>query len=152
MKKLLVILAIATSGFVFGQENFKVVPQFKTLFNESKFSDLELVNDEVSAYIYSGESFKEEFLVIYLNSFNFNKYLDTTKYTIEFRIIDDVIGSTQNIDDPNFSVTVVGYQESILIKNISTNKAELLIDVFYQNYSSLISGVAVFSAENIGPF
>jgi hypothetical protein len=152
MKKFLVILAVAVSGLVFGQSEFEVVPQFKALFSSAEVSDLKLVNDEVSVYIYSGESVKEEFLVLYLNSFNFNKYLDTEKYAIEFRVIDDVVGSTQNPDDPNLSVTVVGYSESIVIKNISTNKAELVIDVFYKNYSSSISGVSVFTEDNIGPF
>lgn len=148
MKKLLVILAIIFSGFVLGQKSYEVIPQFKNLFNSGGFGDLELVNNDVPIYIYSSDTVKILPVAQYLHSFEFNKYLNTNLYTIEYQVNDDYIASISDPDIPQ-NLIVVGYEESIEIKDISTNKSILSITVFYENYSSLISNVTVFTSDAI---
>jgi hypothetical protein len=176
MKKFLVVLAVAVSGFVFSQDkiindivteyesireragyyenpDFKKVPYgVFLLFDTIPLRDLYKSQpqlDIVPVLVHSGASFTEDNFISYFNKINFNKYLDTTKFEISYELIDVVQCSTQNIDDPNFSVIIIGYQESILIRNKTTGKGELLIDVFYFEQSSLIRGVNVFTADRI---
>jgi hypothetical protein len=148
MKKFLVVLAVAVSGFVFGQDNFEVIPQFKNLFNAGGFGNLELVNDDVQVYVYSNDPVNIVPVTKYLNSFEFNKYLNANLYEIEFQVNDNVMALIADPDVPE-DLIVVGYKETIVIKDISTNKSILSITVFYENYSSLISNITVFTADAI---
>jgi hypothetical protein len=176
MKKFLVVLAVAVSSFGFGQDkiindivteyesirdragyfenpDFKKVPSVAfLLFDLITLQDLYKSQpqlDIVPVLVHSGSSFKDDNFISYFNKINFGRYLDTTKFEISTEIIDVVQCSTQNIDDPNLVVINIGYQESILVKNRTTGKGELLIDVFYLNQSSFIRGVNVFTTDRI---
>jgi hypothetical protein len=149
MKKLALVLAVTVSSFVFGQKSFEVIPQVKNLFNAGGFGDLELVNnDDVLVYIYSNDPVNIVPVEQYLNSFEFNKYLNTNLYEVNFEVNDNFMALIADPDVPE-DLTVVGYKETIEIKDIRTNKYVLSITVFYENYSSLISNITVFTADAI---
>lgn len=146
MKSIIVILAVIVSGFVFGQSEFEVIPQFKNLFNSGGVA--ELVNhDNTSVYIYSNNLVEIVPVSQYIKSFEFKKYLNTTLYDVEFQITDDIAATQPDQDVADW--IIVGYKESVVITDVNTNKAVILMEVYYENYSSVISNIVVFTEDAI---
>ncbi len=145
----------STAGY-FENPNFEKIPLGAQLLFDSISLNMLFKNqpqlDIVPVTIQTGESFLEENFITYFNKFDKAKYTDSTKFKIECDLTDVVICFTQDIDDPNFEVTIIGYQESIFILNNLTQKPELWIDIFYFDKSSIIRGVNVFMADRIGGY
>lgn len=147
---------IRSTARYFEDPNFKKIP-FGAQFLYDSISLNRLFENQpqldiVPVTIQTGESFLEENFITYFSKLDKEKYTDSTKFKIECDLRDVIVCSTQDIDDPNFEVTIVGYQESILILNNLIQKPELWIDIFYFDKSSIIRGVTVFMADRIGGY